>query len=147
MLIQKINRIDAEHAYLNVKNISGDTMTLGYPCCYDFLATNSLGSAVSKPATSTLPMFAGVAKEDIANDGVGLIQAYGYNASTVVHVGANSVSAAGLGVGPVNAGWSLQTTGYPADAMKAINSAAPLVAIMENDISGSGYVKTFIRSL
>lgn len=147
MLIQRVNRNDAEKIFINVLNKDATANTLGYPVCFDWQNASSLGVAVDQPTTSTLALFAGVTVEDIAANAYGLVQIYGYCASVQINVGANSVSAAGLGVGPANALSSLQTTGYPTDAMNAINSAAPLVVIMENDISGSGYVKAFIRAM
>jgi len=147
MILQKVNRTDKEAIYGVGMNINANTMTLGYPACMEWLATSSLGVAVDQPRTSTLPLFFGIAAENIAADGYGRFQVYGYNASAIVNIGGSSISAGGLGVGVLDSSWSLQTTGYPSDAMNAINSAAPQVVVFENDISGSGYTKVFVRAL
>ena len=153
MIIQRINRTNPEQVYAIVENTSGQTLTVGIPTCWDTggagLAAASVGIAVRVPATSNLAAFAGIPQENIAKDAgtIGKILIYGL-ASAVVHVGAASVSAAGLKVGPANAALSLQSNGYPTDGGAGIgNSALPLVVVMNNDLSGPGTVNVFVRAM
>lgn len=150
MLIQQINRDDPEKVYVSVFNATGNTLTTGYAACYQAFATNSLGVAVTKPYTSALRLFVGCAAADVADEAYGLVQVYGYCASAYVAMGADSISSAGLGIGPVDGQFYLSSavTAYPLDACGPSTSAVPLAAVIEHDISvGTGYVKAFIRAM
>lgn len=140
MLLQQLNRSDAEKVFIMVQNASGSTTTQGALACFDARTTSSLGNAVMQPITSNLAAFVGVFDSDLAADAFGLAQVYGYRASIVVHVGAASVSAAGLSIGPITACWSGQSNA----TFKTANG--PIV-VLENDLSGPGWVKGFIRAL
>ena len=140
MQLQQLNRSDAEKVFIIVQNRSGVTATQGALAGFDYsAATASLGNAVATPATSNLALFAGVLDADAAADAYVLAQVYGYRASIVVHVGAASVSAAGLLIGPLNACWSGQSSGR--------TFAMGPIAVFDNDISGPGWVRGFIRAL
>jgi hypothetical protein len=149
MLLQKINRTDPEQVFVIVQNIQGSTLTATYPACYTGdAAAGSHGLAVVQPATSILPLFAGVSDENIADDGYGRVCAYGV-VSAVVNGGGNSVlSLNGMGIGPLNGSWSLQSTGYPSDGVANVASAAPLVALLDTTASGVNATKNvFVRAL
>lgn len=152
MLLQRVNRTDPEQVFVNVQNISGGTLTATYPCCYTGdAAAGSHGLAVIKPATSVLPLFAGIAKDTIADDGFGLVQAHGV-ASAIVNGGGNSVlSLNGMGFGPADGSWSLQSAaggGYPKDGVGNINSAQPLCALLDLVASGvNATLNVFVRAL
>ena len=140
MLLQQLNRGDAEKVFIMVQNVSGVTTTQGAMACFAILpATASLGNAVATPATSNLPLFCGVFDADLASDAYGLAQVYGYRASVVVNVGGQSQSAAGGRIGPANASWTGQTNG--------LTFALGPVVIIDNDLSGSGWARGFIRAL
>ena len=140
MLLQQLNRSDAERVFVIVQNRSGVTATQGALACWDYSATNvSFGNAIATPQTSNLALFAGVLDADIAADGYVLAQVYGYRASIVVHVGAASVSAAGLLIGPLTGCWSGNSNGR--------TFALGPIAVFDNDISGPGWVRGFIRAL
>lgn len=139
MLLQQLNRSDAEKVFIIVQNAGGATVTQGALACFDPRTTNSLGNAVMQPQTSNLGAFAGVFDSDLAADAFGLVQVYGYRSSVVVHVGAASISANGLIIGPLNGCWSGQSTGRTF-------GLGPVV-VLENDLSGPGWVKGFIRAL
>lgn len=140
MLLQQLNRTDAERVFISVLNRSGVTVTQGAMLCMDYSAlAASLGNAVATPATSNLALFAGVADADTAADSVLLCQVYGYRASIVVNVGAASISAAGLLIGPLNASWSGQSSGR--------TFGLGPIAVFDNDLSASGWVRGFIRAL
>jgi hypothetical protein len=103
MLFQRLNREDAEKAFLIVKNINAATMVAGYSCVWDIVAPD--GVRVEKPATATLSLFVGVVDDDIATNAYGLVQVYGYRASTWI-LGHASL-AAGTILVPVDAQWYL----------------------------------------
>lgn len=147
MLFQQINRSDAEKVFIVAQ--AGAAVVYGQGVCFDHRATNSLGAAVMTAITSSLKLFAGVVQTltGMAAGSFGLVQVYGYCASTVCHFGAASVSAAGLGLGPGNGLVSLQSNGFPSDGCGGIVSAVPFVVCMENDVSGPGYFKTFVRAM
>lgn len=153
MLIQRINRTNAEQVFAVCENTSGQTLTTGTPVCWDTggagLAAASVGVAVRIPATSNLAAFAGIPQENIGKEAgtVGKIVVYGI-ASAVVHMGAASCSCAGLKVGPLNGDVSLQSTGYPTDGGIGVGlSAVPLVVVMSNNLSGPGTVNVFVRAM
>ena len=140
MLLQQLNRGDAERIFLAIQNRSGVTVTQGAMACFDYSAANaSLGNAIATPATSNLALFAGVLDADMSADAYGLVQVYGYRASIVVNVGGASISAAGLLIGPLNACWSGQSSGR--------TFGLGPIAVFENDLSASGWVRGFIRAL
>ena len=142
MLVQQLNRSDAEKIFIIVQNISGLTTSQGAFCSFDYLATSSLGNAVATPRTSTLSLFAGVLDADLASDAYGLCQVYGYRASVAFHAGAASLAAspAGLIIGPAAGLWSGQTNG------RSFNMG-PVMLIENSDLSGASWVKGFIRAL
>jgi len=140
MLLQQLNRGDPERVFIIVQNRSGVSATQGALAGFDYSATNvSFGNAIATPATSNLALFAGVLDGDIAADGYVLAQVYGYRASIVVNVGGASISSAGLLIGPLNACWSGNSNGR--------TFAMGPIAVFDNDLSGSGWVRGFIRAL
>ena len=139
MLLQQLNRSDAEKVFIIVQNAAGATITQGVPVCFDGRSSNSLGNAVMQPQTSNLAAFAGIVDADTAADGFVLCQVYGYRASVVAHVGADSISARGLLLGPATALWSLQSNGR--------TFAMGPVVCLQNDLSGPGWIQAFVRAL
>ena len=61
---------------------------------------------VTKPASATLSLFAGIANEDIADSAYGLLQAYGYRSAGYVINGVTAIAAGNILI-PENAAWSL----------------------------------------
>lgn len=106
MLFQKLNRDDAEKVFIIVKNVSGATITANYPCVWDITASVD-GLRVTKPATATLSLFVGIADDNIADSGYGLVQVYGYRASAYMTNDTSVAIAAGDIMIPVNAQWYL----------------------------------------
>lgn len=109
MLFQRLNRTDAEKVFVIVKNISGGTMTANYPAVWDISSPD--GIAVSKPATATLCLFVGIADADIAEQGYGLVQVYGYRASAYMTNDTSAAVVAGDPLVCVAAQWYLDLTG------------------------------------
>lgn len=95
MQTQRVNREDAEKIFLVVHNVSGATATTG-------LGMRLVGGTGAQAATSTdgiqsvlldadgyMPLLLGVTVEDIADDGYGRVQAYGYVDSVLLSAEAN----------------------------------------------------------
>jgi hypothetical protein len=79
MQFQRVNRTDAEKAYIVVKNGFATTLTTGYVACFDY-KNDTTGVTVSQPQTGTNSAWyaiAGVAAENIAAAGYGRLQVYG----------------------------------------------------------------------
>lgn len=142
MLLQQLNRTDAEKVFVIGQNVSTAT-TLGNTlvCWEPIVAAVSLGNCFNLPRTSSINLFAGVLDADAAANAFQLVQVYGYRSSVAgaVNSTATSVSAAGIIVGPEVGKASFTSTA-------ASFGYGPLV-VMQNDISGSGYFGTFIRAL
>lgn len=89
MLFKRISRATAETVFIVVKNVSGSTATAGYGLCFDCGASVD-GVRVTKCETTDMQAFAGVADADIANNGYGLAQVYGYRASAYIYASTGS---------------------------------------------------------
>ena len=153
MLLKQINRDDAERIYVSVQNASGVTLSVGQFVCYDWRNATSIGNAVVKPTTSTIGLFAGVVAggsnpySNIGKDKYGLVQCWGVHDSVAYHVGAASLSAAGMYVFPANAQFSGQTNGAIAGAFGSVANVIRGAFILTNDVSGSKQASAFVRAL
>jgi len=105
MLLQRINREDAEKVFSIFYNVAGATITANYPAVFDISTAD--GVRVSKPATATLSLFVGLANRDIADSAYGLFQQFGYRASGYMTNDTSQAIAAGDILIPVNAQWYL----------------------------------------
>jgi hypothetical protein len=104
MLIQRVNRTDAEKIFIAVKNVEDTSITTGQGAVF-CNAVNGAAAGVSADgiqvlrATTTANMvsFAGVASQDIVTEGVGLVQCWGVNTSVMFsHRASNTTVGAGL---------------------------------------------------
>jgi hypothetical protein len=83
MQIQQLNRTDAEKVFVVITNVDADTITTGMGVRYvggaaaEVVSTNG-ANAVKIAADTAMPQFAGIAGQDIASNGAGLVQAFGY---------------------------------------------------------------------
>lgn len=125
MLIQRINRDDAEKVFIICKNVSGSTMTAGYACVFDTGASVD-GVRVTKASSTDLAAFAGVADADIASNGYGKIQVYGYRSSAYIYSSAgDSVAGDGLscvadwGLTPITGSGTTQAFGFLCEAVSS----------------------------
>lgn len=105
MIFKKMSRNSPETAFIVVKNVSGSTITAGYSCVFDVGASVD-GVRVSQADTADLQAYAGVADSDIADSAYGLVQVYGYRATTYIYSSVG-VSAAGDNLTVVNGEWGL----------------------------------------
>lgn len=145
MLLQQLNRSDAEKVFIIVMNASGVTVTQGALACFDARTTNSLGNAVMQPITSNLAAFAGCFDADLAADAFGLVQVYGYRASVAVRpAGLNEavITASGIQLGPITGAWSAQS-----QLLGPIGSFHGPIVLLDPAVSNLGWAKGFIRAL
>lgn len=143
MLIQRINRDDAEKVYIICKNVSGSTMTAGYSCVFDTGASVD-GVRVTKASSTDLQAFAGVADADIASNAYGKIQIYGYRSSAYIYSSAGD-SVTGDGLSCV-ADWGLT----PITAVGTNKAFGFLCEAVSSSAASSQYhltAKIFIRAL
>lgn len=134
-----------ETADLVVKNVAGATVTLGYAAAVTTTTASLNGANVVLPATSQVATFVGVALQNIPDNSVGRVRAYGYVASTFIFAtGASATNAVAIALGPGVAGSNgINSTGLkdflgPVIALEAIGAAIN---------SPGGYAKTFVRAL
>ena len=106
MQLTKGNRSDADKIFIIALNVSGSTMTAGYAAAFDTGASAD-GVRVSQPTAAALNAFAGVADEDIANNGYGRIQIYGYRSSVLIS-SSTGASATGDPLTTVSSNWALR---------------------------------------
>lgn len=130
---------------VTVKNVAGATITTGYAASYTTTAASLNGANVVLPAASQIATFAGIALKEIPDNGVGVVRAYGYVASTFIFATGTSVTAAvGIALGPGVAGSNgVNSTGLK-DFFGPVIAAEAVNAIVT---SSGGYVKTFVRAL
>ena len=143
MLFKRISRTDAEKVYIVVQNVCGSTITQGYGCCFDVGASVD-GVRVTKCETTDMQAFAGVADSDIANNGYGLVQVYGYRAAVSIYASTGS-SATGDNLTVVGDQWGL-TPATSVGTSKAFGFLCEAVSAS----SSSQYntkAKAFIRAL
>ena len=144
MLLQQLNRSDAEKVFVIAQNVSGATASQGHLACWDpRAATASLGNAVTSPVTSNLKAFAGVFDADTSSDAYGLVQVFGFRSSiAVAAAGINNavLSAAGFMLGPI--------TGQNSASSSYAGSAGGIgIACMDFAVSNTGWAAGLIRAL
>lgn len=159
MLLQRVNRTDAEKVFIIVQNTSGGTLGKGCPVYFE-TAAQSDGIAVSEMASTGQLLFAGILTASLADDGYGLAQVYGINKSTL-YCPTRSDWAAAPGsrlVSTANTHYMAFSSGISGQGT-AIVSDATLFASIENFVtsmetiaaadgkSATGYMTTFIRAL
>lgn len=158
MLIKQLNREDDNSVYITAYNAAGEQVSVGVMVCFDWQNQASIGNAVAKPATSNLPLFAGIVAggagapnyADIATSTYGLIQVYGPHKSVAYNVGAASLSCAGQWLIPVNAQYSGQTNQISGVGLSWTSQQAIIARgafLMTNDLSATGWAEAFIRAL
>lgn len=129
---------------VTITNAQGATITLGYPAAYTTTAASVDGKLAVLPATANLFTFAGIALNNIPNNGVGLVRAYGFCNSVAIFATGTSVTVgAGVVMGPGAASLGVNSTG-------AVSTFGPVIAMASIGAavnSPGGYAKGFVRSL
>lgn len=150
MQIQRVNRTDAEKVYLVIKNVSGATLTTGMGAAY---VGGAVGEIVSSPdgvqaVAGTLAkadVFCGIAVEDIANNGYGRVQAWGYCASVLLSQEADKTIGPSLLVPGNGAGMFTSLATKQALSTSLYKFA---LALNTTNISGGlNYAQAFVRAL
>jgi len=126
-----------------VQNVSGSTVTAGYSVVFDTGGSVD-GVRVTKPETTDMQAFAGVADEDIANSGYGRIQVYGYRSSAYIYSSTGS-SATGDNLTVIGDIWGLT----PATSIGTSKAFAFICEAVTASSSSQFYTtkKIFIRAL
>ncbi len=143
MIWQRVNRSDPEKIFIVVQNVAGGTLTAGYSCVWDVSAPD--GVRVTQAVTATLGAYAGIADADIANNGYGLIQVFGYRSSAYIYSSTGS-SAAGDILIPTDSSYGLSPYAYAQTTTKGF---AALAEALSASSSSRYYTtkKVFIRAL
>lgn len=146
MLFQQVNKDDAEKVYIICKNISGATMSAGAAAYFD-TADAVDGHAVSGSRTNQEYLFAGIVKSALADDGIGLVQAYGKASAYVLVTGAvaagdqlNAVDSATHLINYVAIAGSSATIANPWNFVTAMSAVA-------SGISTATLEPVFVRAL
>lgn len=156
MQIQRVNRTDAEKIYIMVKNVSATVMTAGSATRFvggtgaQVASTDGI-SAVLLSAVNQMPFLAGIALEDIAVNGYGRVQAWGYCGTALYSfeadktVGIVSVSESYLQ--PGGAAGTLTSGLGPEVAMKSTNFKYIQVLNTVNISGGAPSGAVFVRAI
>jgi hypothetical protein len=145
MLFKRVSRSAAEQIFVVVQNVSGGTLTAGYSCCWEL--TSPDGVRVTQAATAFLQAFAGVADADIANNGYGLIQVYGYRSSAYISRSNVAASAAGVECELLNGNWGLSPVGGAVSSGQTKAFAFLCEAVTSSASASYTTAKVFIRAL
>lgn len=141
MLLQQLNRSDAEKVFIIAQNTAGETVSQGALVCFNpRVGSASLGNAVAKPVTSNLGAFAGCMDSDTAADAYGLVQVFGFRASVAcaaAGINAAVLSAAGHNIGPI--------TGSYSGSSNAVSGVG--IVLMDFAVSNTGWASGLIRAL
>lgn len=139
MLIQKLNRDDADKVFVLVRNVSGGTLTAGYPVCWDTGTPD--GVRVTKPGVPAL--FVGILPKTLADSKYGLAQAYGYCGAAFVSGATNATIAVGDNLIPVAGSFHLvEASGATALAFVFAAEAVATVAT-----PAAANKKVFVKAL
>lgn len=143
MLFKRISRNDAETAFIVVKNVSGSTMTAGYHAFFD-TSTDADGVRVSQAVTAGLNSYAGCIDANLADNGYGLAQVYGYRSAGYVIYSA--IVATGACLVGEDGKWSLTATAVASTSgFKSIGFMCEGIAA--STASTSANKRIFIRAL
>ena len=155
MLIQRVNRTDAEKVFLVVHNSAGATATTGRGLRFvggtgAEAATSADGSQVVFSTAATMCNFAGIAAQDIPSDGYGLSQIWGYVNSIELSAEANKTIGCTALVQTFLTGGAVAGTFTSTLAPEALSTMAYkfVQALNTTNISGGlVYAKGFVRGL
>jgi hypothetical protein len=144
MLLQRVNRTDAEKVFTICQNVAGATITAGYAAVWD--GSSPDGVKVTKPATATLSLFVGLANSNIADSSYGLFQVYGYKSQAFLTNDTSTAVAIGDILVPVNAAWYLDYSAA-SDGKTGFVYAGQTFATATAGAVAAANKKVFIRAL
>lgn len=143
MLFKRISRAQAETAFIVIKNVSGSTITAGYSTCFD-VGGSVDGVRVSKCNSTDMQAYAGVIDATLKDGGYGLVQVYGYRASTLIYASTGS-TVTGDNLTVVGAQWGLT----PATSVGSSKAFGFICEALSQSSSSQHNImqKAFIRAL
>lgn len=154
MNIQRVNRTDAEKVFLNVHNVAGATATTGRGLVFvggapaEIVSTDGVQVVLSTDAS--MPSFAGIANQDIPDDGYGLVQAWGFCNSIELSAEANkTVAPVAIATSFLKHG-AVSGTFTSTQTAQALSTMAYKYVSVLNTVNISGglvYAKGFVRAL
>lgn len=114
MQLQRVNRTDAEKVFIIVKNGDVDSITTGFGVRHVGGAAAEIVSTdgVTAVKSGLSPQFIGIASQDIAPNGFGLVQSWGYVNSVAYSseanktVGVTGIANSFLKAGAVTGSWT-----------------------------------------
>ena len=137
---------DGEKVFLPVKNVSGDTISLGDAVALAVTGNSVDGTSAVKADSSTaanLPGFLGIAERDIADTAVGLVQSVGFADSVLLsNVGTSLTITQGdpLVPGALAGGLFSAAPTYANSGLRYV-----LAAETATVSAGTNYIKGFLR--
>lgn len=159
MILQQVNRSDAEQVFGAFVNHDGITITAHYPVFFIAANKNSAsvnGSDAAQAANACLTgvgSFAGLARSDVAKTvgTVGLYQCYGYHASALVYAIASSVTVIPgdpMGPGLSSASVGVHSTGGKSGYMGPVIALDTVTATLSSLTTAPKYADhVFIRAM
>lgn len=145
MEFKQSNRTDAEQVFIIVRNISGASVSAGFPMQWD-VVTATDGNAVTackSAANAPAGLFAGVTNEALADSAYGRLQVYGYRQSAYVSAASANTEVPGTFLQGTSVGLEPMTTSA------ATTSGWVFVSLMETVATSSAVANrnVFIRAL
>lgn len=145
MLFRQTNRTGPEAAFIVCRNITGATVSAGFPVQWD-VVTSTDGNAVTaakSAANAPAGLFAGVTDASMTDSAYGLIQVYGYRQSAYVSAASANTEVPGTFLQGTSVGLEPMTTSA------ATTSGWVFVSLMETVATSSAVANRniFIRAL
>lgn len=145
MILGRVQRGDKtqEKVFISVSNISGQTITTGWPVAYAVSNSNDGLSAQPAISAGVYPGFAGVAVKDIAINDIGLVQIAGFvNSVFLSNAGTSITINAGDPLVPAPAGFFSGAPTYANSGFRWVFASNVPVAV-----SAAGYVSGLIKMI
>jgi hypothetical protein len=152
MILQQINRTDAEKVFISVNNSTSTQLSAGYLVVFNVRNVASAnGSDIETPCTSGLPAFAGVVNNTTLATGyaigsqgstagtVGLVQVYGYSIAYVSCSGGEGY-APGQVIGPIDGQVFGSSNGQS-------TKLGPIIVLSQASIAQKVPYPVFVRAL
>lgn len=152
MLIQQLNRTDAERVQLIVKNVDGGgSITTGMGAALVQAGASIDGISAVRSTAALWKGFVGVAQQDIAINGFGLVTAWGYaNSVAISNVGSSITITAGDYLKPGAAAGTFFSAQAAAETLSTLLYRYVMTAATNpNTISAvsDAYLAGFVRGL
>jgi len=144
VIIQRVNRTEAEKVFIIVENASGGTLSGNHPVAFTTTAASVDGLKVLAPASGQVQTFVGHMDADLGDTEYGLAQVWGYRDSVAIFAtGTSGTVAVGIALGPGAGSDGVNSTGL----LDSFGPVIGLEAIGAAICSPGGYAKGFIRAL